>query len=361
MESQILLILGLAFVAALGFILKQSNSVDIKETKDRASRKAAKPVKPKRSSQKKGQKKGAEVSEWVGVDTAAKDAQDMLEFLKGRDPKEISKHLKAQNPVKKAKAPVQPPVQQSKKGKNQQKQEVQSDDSSSDVVEEGFSLIEKKAPKPKKEKKAKEEKEEKQKFQKAFFKDEEEARQAERKAKQEERKNRPPGEKKERKPREPKAEKSEGEEDSSANEESPKKSNRPPRERRERPEGEQKERPVRAIVAPNVPKYEAADINDILNNITKDFKKKPQREVTLFSKIPREIVTEKILIHLNAKDLVSLERVNKYFRSTAKKDSLWKNLYVKEFGSNVVGITSFKRQYQARKTGKEIVENKPKE
>jgi len=362
MENQIVLILGLAFVAALGFILKQANTTPAKEIKERLPRKVKAAVKPKKQSQKKSQRK---VAEWVGVDTAAKDAQDMLEFLKGKDPKEISKALKAQQaPVKKAKAPVQAPVQQNKKGKNQ-KQEVQSEDSSSDVDQDGFAVIQKKAPKQKKDKKKNNKEEEPKKNQersprvKSFFKGEEEEKKKERAARAQEKKERPEGEKRERKERPPREKKAEGEENPQSEQ-----SDRPPREKRERkerPEGEQKEKEKRVIVAPSVPKHETADIDDILASFTKDFKSK-QRESSLFSKIPRNIVVDKILPYLNAKELLYLSRVNQYFKSATKKESLWKALYVKEFGSeNIAGIRSFKREYRKRKTGKDKKAGKPQE
>jgi hypothetical protein len=360
MENQVVLIIGLAFVAALGFILRQANTpAPQKQIKEKPVRQPKPQKTKKQPAQKKSQKKGAQITEWVGVDTATKDAQDMLEFLKGRDPKEISKVLKSQNPKPKPQPQAQAPVvQNSKKGKNQ-KQQAQND-SSNEAAEEGFSVIQKKAPKQKKEKKGKQPKEEEKDEGrsprvKSFFRSEEEEIQ---KVKKERAEARAKGEKRERPPREdrPKRErkeKKEGEEGSASESDSGAEKPRQKRERREKPEGEQSERPPRTIVAPNVPKYELPDINDMLNSITKNYKATPknatpppprvkkERESSLFSKIPRSIVMQRILPYLTAKELVCLSQVNQYFQNAAKKDSLWKPLYVKEFGTeNIEGVTS---------------------
>jgi len=366
MENQVVLIIGLAFVAALGFILRQANTpAPQKQIKEKPVRQPKVQKTKKQPAQKKSQKKGSQVTEWVGVDSATKDAQDMLEFLKGRDPKEISKVLKSQNPKPKAQPqPQAPVVQNSKKGKNQ-KQQAQND-SNNEAAEEGFSVIQKKAPKQKKEKKGKQPKEEEKDEGrsprvKSFFKADEEKIQKEKKERAEAyaKGERPPRVKRERR------EKKEGEEESASESDSGAEKPRQKRERREKPEGEQSERPPRTIVAPNVPKYELPDINDMLNSITQNYKATPknatpppprtkkERESSLFSKIPRSIVMQRILPYLTVKELVCLSQVNQYFQNAAKKDSLWKTFYVKEFGTeNIEGVTSFLKEYRKRKTGK---------
>jgi len=92
-------------------------------------------------------------------------------------------------------------------------------------------------------------------------------------------------------------------------------------------------------------KYEQADLDDILNSITQDFK--PVRRVsTVFSRIPRQLIV-KILDKLGARDLAALSAVNRYFKNAARKEKLWKDLLLRDFGTRDTGNDrSFRNAYQ---------------
>jgi len=90
--------LAVVFLFLLVVILRSSSSNNAAKEQVKREKKQ-KPIKERKT---KGPKKNAlkkerrpnEVREWSGVDTAAKDAQEMLEFLKGKDPTELAKHQK---------------------------------------------------------------------------------------------------------------------------------------------------------------------------------------------------------------------------------------------------------------------------
>lgn len=349
---------GVIFCIILVLILRNGASVEQKSLK---KEKGSKPT-PQKQKPKKGRialrknERVVEQSEWVGVDTAAKDAQDMLEFLKGKDPAEIAKQRNASN----------------RKKKVVKKQEVEDSEGSapeSVVSNEGFEEVKKKVVDDKKKKKKKEkkpaedgaDKKKKEKPKKPYFKPlegetpaaEEGKEKRERRPRRdagEEGNARPPredGERRERKPR------SDGE----ATQEgaAPEKRERKPRpegekrERRPRPEGEQERPARRPITSPPNVKYEQADLNDILNSITQDFHAKPQarRISTVFSKLPRNTVL-RILSKLGARDLVRLSEVNHYFMGVARKDSFWRDLLLKDFGMKETGpkYKSFRAAYR---------------
>jgi len=324
--------------------LKPTLSKKDKQKQNQQLAKQQKPKKGGRSALKKSERSGI-ASEWHVVDSAAKDATEVLEFLKGKDPNELAKqHAGATKQAAK------------RKGKKP-KEEVQSseDSATDDGSLEGFEQVKKKAPADKKKKKKEKKQEEvKDAVPKPYFRPlnpdgtpikEEKPKKGERKPRvdgerrepripreggdaegQGERKARPEGERRERKPR------PEGEQ-------------REPRERREGEE-ERKPRPPKEprevrkpITSPPNVKYEEADLNDILNLITQDYKPKAPRDSSrtstrassIFSKIERTILVQ-ILAKLEARDLVALSKVNHHLMFAARKDSLWKDLLFRDFG-----------------------------
>jgi len=92
-EPTFLAVGAVIFFIILVLILRNGASVEQKSLK---KEKGVKPT-PQKQKPKRGRtalrknERVVEQSEWVGVDTSAKDAQDMLEFLKGKDPQEIAK------------------------------------------------------------------------------------------------------------------------------------------------------------------------------------------------------------------------------------------------------------------------------
>jgi hypothetical protein len=136
-EPAFLAVLAIAFLVVLALILRSggNNTQPVKEKPKRQPVKEKKGKGPKRNALKKD-KRPEEVKEWTGVDTAAKDAQEMLEFLKGRDPVEIARLHAGQ-----AKQPK-------KKGANTKKAKDEAPQPSAvDVVPEGFSVFTNKKPK----------------------------------------------------------------------------------------------------------------------------------------------------------------------------------------------------------------------
>jgi len=207
--------------------------------------------------------------------------------------------------------------------------------------DEGFEEVKKNEPKKKKNDKKKEKKveDQKEKAKKPFFKPlrpEEGGPPAE-----EQRKGR-----RERKPANEGAQSAEGgaERRPRPEGERPERKPRPEGERR-KPRSDGEEKPVRKPITspPNV-KYEQADLNDILNSITKDFKAKTRFD-SIFSNFPRQVVT-KILFKLNARDLVKLSEVNHYFLGITRKDSLWRDLLARDFGVRDGKIKNYRRAYQ---------------
>lgn len=361
-EPTFLVALAVAFALGLILIWRQNTPTHVVEKKRPQNEKKIKAQKkqkgPQRNSLKKD-KRPQDVKEWTGVDTAQKDAQEMLEFLKGKDPNEIAKQL-GQGKKKKVQAAAA-----AKKAKAAE--ESASEDSASES--DGFKKIVKKAKKEKEEKKEEKKKKEERKKggedkgAKSFFKVEGEKSEekkpkrkpaAEGELGERKRKERPEGERRER-PEGERKERPEGEK----------------RERRERPEGERpadgerKERPDRPVrkpiptVAPIV-KYEQADLTDILDSITQDFDSKPKpktnRVSSDFSKIPRTIVVS-ILAKVEARDLVALSRVNHHFSGLARKESLWKDLLQRDFGLKDMGKhrtfrIAYKAEFKRRKAAK---------
>jgi len=347
-EPTFLAISAVVFFIILVLILRNGASEEKKPSKkDRKSKPVPQKIKQKkpRTSLKKSDRP-VEPTEWE-VEGAGRDAQDVLEFLKGKDPSELAKQH------------GQGTKQGKKKGKKAKEEALESDESGGDSVasDEGFEEVKKKVviDKKKKKKEPKKKVEEpanKDKSKKPYFKPlkpEEggpEVKEEQRKGKRErripvegaeegaaERRGRPEGERGERKPR------PEGER----------------RERKPRPEGEL-ERPIRRPVTspPNV-KYEEADLNDILNSITQDYQSKPQarRIPSVFSKIPRTVVV-KIISKLEARDLISLSEVNHYFVGVARKNSFWKDLYSRDFGLKDTGKernfrAAYRAEYKKRK------------
>jgi hypothetical protein len=322
---------AVTFLVVLILILRNGAKEEPKKPskKDKKQKQLqAKQQKPKkgRNALKKSERAGIP-SEWHVVgDSAAKDASEVLEFLKGKDPNEIAKQQQVAT-----KTPTK------KKGSNKKtKDEVQSseDSATDDGSYEGFEEVKKKVPATDKKKKKKEERKEKKQEgskdnSKPYFKAEE---------KKDEKGKR------ERKPR-----KSEGEGPEGLQKDGERRERREPRERKEgegerkrepRPPKEPREpraEPLRPVTsAPNVKYEEQAGIDEILNTITQDYKPKKQsaaRQPSIFSKIERRVV-KKILGYLTARDLVSLSTVNHHFLAAARNDELWKRLCVKDFGIN---------------------------
>jgi len=344
-EPTVLAIGAVAFLLVLILILRNAASEEpiqkgAKKDKQKLKQLQSKQQKPKkgRSALKKNERAGI-TSEWQVVgDSSARDAHEMLEFLKGKDPNEIAKQQAAST-----KQPTK------KKGKKAKEEVQSSEDSATDDggVLEGFEEVKKKekAPTNDKKKKKKEKKPEEIKDQsKPYFrllnpdgtpvKDEKQQKgrkgrinsgdeaQGERKP----REPRPEGEKRERKPK-PEGEKREPRERKEGDEPRERKPRepRPPREPRE------ERRPVTS--PPNVTSYVEADLNELLNAITKDYKpkKKEIRFDSQFSPIPRHLIL-RILGKLEARDLVALSRVNHYFKGVSRNDSLWKTLCLRDFG-----------------------------
>jgi len=346
---------AVAFFVVLIIILRSSVKEEPQKPSKKDRQKQKQAQQPKDKKVKKGARgalkkneRSAIVSEWqVLPDSAAKDASEVLEFLKGKDPSELAKQQTGATSKQAAK----------KKGKKAKEEVQSSDDSASeDVPLEGFEQVKKKTGTDNKKKKKKEKKEEEVKqapAPKPYFRPlnpdgtpvkEEKPKKGERKPRiqregdaegQGERKPRAEGERRERKPR-PEGEQRERMEGD--NERKPREP-RPPREPRE---------PRRPITSPPNVKYEEANIDDILNAITQDFKaNKPKhnRHPSLFSKIERSIVL-KICAKLEARDLGRLSRVNHYFMNVTRKDSLWKDLLARDFGIREFGKhKSFRKAY----------------
>jgi len=337
-EPTFLAISAVVFFLILVLILRSGASGEHKPPKkDRKSKPVPQKIKQKkpRTSLKKGDRP-VEPTEWE-VEGAGRDAQDVLEFLKGKDPNELAKQH------------GQGTKQGKKKAKKAREEALESDESGGDSVasDEGFEEVKKKVVIDKKKKKKDNKKkveEPKEKAKKPYFKPlkpEEggpEVKEEQRKGKRErrspvegaeegaaERRGRPEGEKRERKPR------PEGER----------------RERKPRLEGECERSTRRPIITspPNV-KYEEADLNDILNSITQDFQSKPQarRIPSVFSKIPRSVVV-KIISKLGVRDLISLSEVNHYFMGIARNNSFWKDLYLRDFGLRDPGAKNLRHAY----------------
>jgi len=361
MVDQAFLAIGaVTFLVVLILILRNGANQEPQKLSKKDKQKQ-KPVQPKvqkpkkgRSALKKNERSGI-VSEWQVVqDSAAKDAHEVLEFLKGKDPSEIAKQQAAA-----AKQPTK------KKGKKTKDEAQSSEDSATDDGSlEGFEKVKKREKTPaddkKKKKKEKKQEEAKDKDQsKPYFrllnpdgtpvKDEKAAKKGQRKGNevrinsgdeaQGEKKARPEGEKREKKPRldgekrEPR-ERKEGEPE------------RKPREPRPPREPKEERRPITS--PPNV-KYEEADLNDILNNITKDYKPKAKavRVPSEFSRIERKIIL-KILGKLEARDLVALSGVNHHFLAVSRFDALWKSLLLRDFGLKDQGKhKNFRATYRA--------------
>jgi len=386
-EPTFLVGLAAVFLAILVFILKSSLSgastkEQLKKDKKQKPVKERKPKGPKKNALRK-EKRPNEVREWSGVDSAAKDAQEMLEFLKGKDPAELAKQQKSLEKQQINNRKKQQPKKSAKKEEVAQSSEDSSNETT--LTEGGFSVISKKGNEKKKNQNKDDSEKKKDSYSKKpkpFFKpapgEEGEQKTGEKKPRRERQ------ERQERRPHSGDENVEGGEKKKRVEGEQENKERKP---RRERPEGEvvgegedkprreRQERPVRKplpTVAPIV-KYEQADLNDILNSITQDFKPKPKalRISTVFSKIPRNIVLT-ILSKLEARDLVALSEVNHYFSSVVRKDSLWKELLFRDFGIRDFGkYRNFRAAYRAevkkrrtakKKEVKEIVpQDEPKD
>jgi len=319
----------------------------------------AKQVKPKkgRSALKKNERAGLP-SEWHVVgDSAAKDASEVLEFLKGKDPNEIAKQQGVAT-----KAPTK------KKGSNKKaKDEVHSseDSATDDGSYEGFEEVKKKAPTDKKKKKKEKKEETKEHVSKPYFrllnpdgtpvKDEKSKREKKpRKSEGDVPQAEGPqkeGEKREKRPK-PDGEKREPRERKEGEPE--KNRDRPPREPREPREPKEQRRPVTS--APNVLQEEQKGLDEILSAITLDFQQKPApkkttpppkkttpppkkttpppkkstpRETSIFSKLDRTTIL-KILAFLSLRDVCAVACVNLQLRSATRAYLPYKELVKKK-------------------------------
>lgn len=350
MDSTFLVVLAIVFLVALGIIVRSGINNNTKNEKEKQKKQSVKEKKVKGPSKNalKKEKRPNEIKEWSGVDTAAKDAQEMLEFLKGKDPIEIAKQHTNQ-----------PKQSNKKKGTKKVKDEVaflsSEDSAGKSGSDEGFSVISTKKPKKpkdenqeqnqsKKPKDPNQEQKVSKKKPKVFFKDEKKG-QGEKKGE-----NKGQGENRPRRERKKSGEEFSSEEgekkwrpqrnNNDNNEQRVQRENKeqkPRKQRKEKIEGEDNRKKEQKRVLPSKPpnvKYEEADINDILNSITQDYNKpKPQthRIASIFSRIPRHIVTS-ILSKLEASDLLALSEVNNYFCALVRKDVLWRDLLLRDFG-----------------------------
>lgn len=361
-DPTILAIGAVTFLLVLVLILR--NGAKEEPQKPSKKDKKQKQLQAKQQKPKKGRtalkknERGGIPSEWqVVVDSAARDASEVLEFLKGKDPNEIAKQQgAATKPVSK------------KKGSNKKtKDEVQSseDSATDDGSFEGFEEVKKKAPAEKKKKKKEKKQEEAKEHSKPYFKllnpdgtpmKDEKPKRGEKKSRKSdgdapqaegpqkegekrEKKSKSDGEKRE--PRERK----EGEAERKREPKPPREPReprepKPPREPRE-PRAPREPRDDRRPVTspPNVAHGEQADIDEILNTITMDYNQKPKkqptpasttpRESTVFSKIERKLV-KKILGYLSVRDLLAVSAVNHHLYATAHVDELWRSLCLRD-------------------------------
>jgi len=367
-ETTFLAGLGAIFFVILVVILRSGGGTEVEQKKQKKLPPKEKKPKVSKNPSKKV-KSTPEPTEWTEVYTSAKDAQDMLEFLKGKDPTEIAKLN-------------QPKKQQPPTKKKSSKKEAKSVVEKEVVLEEGFELISSKkakaTPPPTDETDSKKPKEGKGKDGKtlsknprvkAFFK-EEEIRDKDGKKIKEKRFKKDPENTEERSEK-PRKERPTKRENTTEGEERPPKreklegelnnNNNNSNNNKERPPKEKKSPAVKRlpIVPPNV-KYEEANLDDILNSITADFKPKSKihRIGSLFSKIPRNIVIS-ILSLLDSNDLLSLSEVNHYFSGVARKEPLWKDLLFSDFGLKDVGKNrGFRAAYRAEYKKKKQLQKK---
>jgi len=124
-ETSVLVLGAVIFFVILVAILRSGVSGESRTASKKKDKKLAKPnpqqQKPKQKrtrSLKKNERLG-EPSEWVGVDTPQKDAEAVLEFLKGKDPAEIAK----QHAIANRQATIKP-RRQRKQCKNRTSQPV---------------------------------------------------------------------------------------------------------------------------------------------------------------------------------------------------------------------------------------------
>jgi len=347
-DQTILAVGGVIFLVILVIILRSGKDEEPPKKLSKKEKQKFQQAKNQKSKKGKGALKKSERSaiatEWQLVDNS-RDESDVLEFLKNKDPNEIAK----QNPSTSK--------QTAKKAKKSQDEVHSSEDSATDdAALEGFEEVKKKKkksenktnPNPTKQDKA---------APKAFLKIFNPDGTPVKKEK-----------KKEKKPRNREAEGQEGQVEKKPRVEDEKRPRKPksdgeqkePGEKKK--EGERKPRPPkeprevrRPITSPPNVKYEEADINDILNSITQGYKPKPPRASSIFSKIERSLVV-KILAELDARDLVALSQVNHYFMGVVRKDSLWKNLLIRDFGIKEMGKNksfraAYKAEYKKRKHG----------
>jgi len=102
-ETTFLAGLGAIFFVILVVILRSGGGTEVEQKKQKKLPPKEKKPKVSKNPSKKV-KSTPEPTEWTEVYTSAKDAQDMLEFLKGKDPTEIAKlnqPKKQQPPTKK--------------------------------------------------------------------------------------------------------------------------------------------------------------------------------------------------------------------------------------------------------------------
>lgn len=347
-DTAFLAIGGFVFLLLLVVILYSAAPAEEREKPARvnkASKGKKKPV-PKKGAKKDGVKKAAPstVKEVfiVGESRVKEEDRNMLEFLKGRDPKEIARVLQRENKQarKKDAKPVVAAVA-----------EVHEEEEEDD---EDFAVIQRKTQeKPKKE--AKVEKEGKKKKEKpkssSFFK--EEKKPVDPKAPRRQRRDAPPTE----------GEAVEGE---AKDEKGKPEGERPPRRERaprlnadgeveeRRPRGDNVERraPRKPIAVPTVSLSNVElDVNSFMDFITADEERKA-REASKFSILERRTVLQ-ILGYLSVGQLLSLSRVNKYFNNICKAQSLWQSLAAEHFnlkslGKNRLWIQAYKSEYKRR-------------
>jgi hypothetical protein len=344
-EPTFLAVGAVVFFILLIIILRNSAGDEPQKPKRERNAKPAQP-KPKQKKPTKKTNKKKQVgddslpTEWDVEDSRESERKEVMEFLRGKDPAELAR-IHGQN--------------DSAKPRGNRKNSATAD-TRADVVPEGFEVVSTKKPTDKKSKKKNKKKEQEQEKksdskgkEESFFKalpGSKEAIELEKKKEREkERRQRKLANSSEDREGGEKRKKPEGSEGEQPREKKRRDSeDRPKREKQERPP-----RPARITSPPNV-KYEEADLNDILNSITQDFKAKPKthRVSSLFSKIPRNIVIERILSRLAARDLIAVSEVNHFFMNAARKDSLWKELLLKDFGIRDNGkVRNFRAAYRA--------------
>lgn len=294
-EPTFLVLGAIVFVTLLVFILRSAPSSVPEKTEKTKLRKVKprKEKKTKKNSLKKSQRAENEPNQWIVEDS--NEEEEVLEFLKGKDPNSIAKQLaKSEKRSKKKQKNATEEVEQQISESDSEKEQ--------DLTEEGYVQVSRKERKEKEVEETPKEEPKKKKKNKPFLKPipkTPEQIEQEKKKREEERQNAREARRKEA-------------------------------EERRKENGEEKtqvDRPRTSYSDTDHIKYEEASVEDILNSITQSYKpaQPPNRYPTIFSRLKRSHVL-KILSYLKAEDLVALSVVNHYFNGICRTESLWESL-----------------------------------